>query len=368
MKKNKITGGAMLTSSTHFRLAKFGPQHSCSLAALMLATLVATPATAQSQPRPQSGAAEAERDAAADARGIEEIIVTAQFREQNLQDVPIAISAVNAKDLEQRGTIDVTDVARAVPNVEMTQGNSGYGANTNQAFIRGLGQLDFLTTFEPRVGFYIDDVYFQTTFGAVFDVLDLERVEVLRGPQGTLFGRNSVGGAIRIISRKPQGDNSGYLEITGGSYDRYQIRGAYDFALIPDQLMARITASARGQDGWVDLLDYRCANPTLGNANLSRLGAGPANGDGCKRGTLGGSKNHNVRGSLRWVPSDTIEVLLQADYLKEKSESAPEVILAVSTSQIDPETGIDGVGGLNSPILGTNPIQRYPNSFDNGLA
>src|SRR5690606_21637245 len=127
-----------------------------------------------------------------------QIIVTAQFREQALQDVPIAISAVSAEELEQRSVQTVLDVANSVPNVEMTSGGSGYGAQTNQAFIRGLGQIDFLTAVEPRVGFYVDDVYYATTYGSVFDVLDLERLEILRGPQGTLFGRNSVGGALRL--------------------------------------------------------------------------------------------------------------------------------------------------------------------------
>ena len=95
------------------------------------------------------------------------IIVTAQFREQLLQDVPVAITAVTAEELEQRSVQNVLDLADSVPNVEMTAGGSGYGAQTNQAFIRGLGQIDFLTAFEPRVGFYVDDVYYATTYGSV---------------------------------------------------------------------------------------------------------------------------------------------------------------------------------------------------------
>lgn len=299
-----------------------------------------------------AGAAEADGE-----RGIGEIVVTAQFREQNLQDVPISISAVNAEQLQQRSVSNLTDVARSVPNVEMQQGNSGYGSNTNQAYIRGLGQVDFLATFEPRVGFYIDDVYFATTFGAVFDVLDLERVEVLRGPQGTLFGRNSVGGAIRIISRKPRGDNSGYLEATYGSFHRYQVRGAVDLGLVEDQLALRLTGSARGQDGWVDLLDYKCKNPGMGNQQVGGLGQGPVN-QSCKRGTLGGSRNYNLRGSLRWQPSSDIEILLQGDYLKEHSESPPEAIIKTSLSLDNPETGISG----------GNTRPAFPRAQDNGLA
>ncbi|OJY71175.1 MAG: hypothetical protein BGP16_11310 [Sphingobium sp. 66-54] len=292
-----------------------------------------------------------------DDRGVGDIVVTAQFREQNLQDVPISISAVNAEQLQQRSVANLTDVARSVPNVEMQQGNSGYSSNTNQAYIRGLGQADFLATFEPRVGFYIDDVYFATTFGAVFDVLDLDRIEVLRGPQGTLFGRNSVGGAIRVISRKPRGDNSGYVEATYGSLNRYQVRGAVDLGLVKDVLALRLTGSARGQDGWVDLLDYKCNNPTLGNNNVGGLGQGPVN-DSCKRGTLGGSKNYNVRGSLRWQPSATVDVLLQGDYLKENSESPAEGIIKTSLSLDNPETGVSG-GATRA---------GFDRTQDNGLA
>jgi len=321
----------------------------CSLSAIAAMLLPVTALQAQTAP---AGQADAESD-----RGIGEIVVTAQFREQNLQDVPISISAVNAEQLQQRSVANLTDVARSVPNVEMQQGNSGYGSNTNQAYIRGLGQVDFLATFEPRVGFYIDDVYYATTFGAVFDVLDLERVEVLRGPQGTLFGRNSVGGAIRIISRKPRGDNSGYLEATYGSLNRYQVRGAFDLGLVEDVLALRLTASARGQDGWVDLLDYKCDNPGLGNEHVGGLGQGPVN-QSCKRGTLGGSRNYNLRGSLRWQPSSDIDILLQGDYLKEHSESPPEAIIKTSLSLDNPETGVSGSA--------TRP--GFPREQDNGLA
>ncbi len=321
----------------------------CSLTAIAAMLLPVAALQAQTTPAAQ---ADAESD-----RGIGEIVVTAQFREQNLQDVPISISAVNAEQLQQRSVANLTDVARSVPNVEMQQGNSGYGSNTNQAYIRGLGQADFLATFEPRVGFYIDDVYFATTFGAVFDVLDLERVEVLRGPQGTLFGRNSVGGAIRIISRKPRGDGSGYLEASYGSLNRYQVRGAIDLGLVEDILAMRLTASARGQDGWVDLLDYKCDNPGLGNDNVGGLGQGPVNRS-CKRGTLGGSRNYNLRGSLRWQPSADVDILLQGDYLKEHSESPPEAIIKTSLSLDNPETGVSGSA--------TRPA--FPREQDNGLA
>ncbi|AKH44325.1 iron complex outermembrane receptor protein [Altererythrobacter atlanticus] len=323
-------------------------QHSAGLAA-MAAMLSLAPLSAAS--------AQDAEDEQPDRRAENAtIIVTAQFREQVLQDVPISITAVDAEELEQRSVRTLVDVADSVPNVEMTTGGSGYGAGTNQAFIRGLGQIDFLTTFEPRVGFYVDDVYYATTYGSVFDVLDLERIEVLRGPQGTLFGRNSVGGAMRLISKKPSGDNSGYLEVTGGSRSRYQLRGAYDIG-INDMLAFRMVASAKGQDGHVDRLNYRCVNPQFGN----ELVAGPgmeAFGDGdCKIGTLGGGDSHSFRGTLGIEPSPAVKIYISGDYTKEVSEASAEVILDAQASRINPETGL--IGGGSIPAGG---------EFTNGLA
>lgn len=287
-----------------------------------------------------------------------QIIVTAQFREQALQDVPIAISAVSAEELEQRSVQTVLDVANSVPNVEMTSGGSGYGAQTNQAFIRGLGQIDFLTAFEPRVGFYVDDVYYATTYGSVFDVLDLERLEILRGPQGTLFGRNSVGGALRLISRKPIGDNSGYIELTGGSRDRYQIRGAFDLS-ISDDLAFRAVASAKGQDGHVKRLDYKCIYPQYGNERVGGIGQGPVNRGSCKKGTLGGGDSYSFRGTLGWEPTSAVQVYLSADYTNETSESSAEVILDVQSSRINPETGIIGGGSIPAEGVDTNGVATW---------
>jgi len=294
---------------------------------------------------PAATAQEAGRDTAreqapdqAPNQGLGEIIVTAQFREQALQDVPISITAVTAEELEQRSLRNVVDLAESVPNVQMTQGGSGYGSQTNQAFIRGLGQLDFLPTFEPRVGFYVDDIYYSTTFGSVFDVLDLERVEVLRGPQGTLFGRNSVGGALRLISQKPRGDNRGYAEVLAGSRDRYQLRAAFDLGLT-DELAFRLVGSAKGQDGQVARLDYKCVYPQFGNALVGGPDLkSPGKGD-CKLGTLGGGNSHSFRGTLAWEPVSAVQVFLSADYTKERSESPAEIIIETQSSLINPETG-----------------------------
>ena len=329
-------------------------RNAASLAALVMggAMLSVSTAHAQADDNQRDGGVAGEDGVV----GNNTIIVTAQFREQALQDVPISIAAIDEEELQQRSIQTLVDVADSVPNVEMATGGAGYGAQTNQAFIRGLGQADFLTAFEPRVGFYVDDVYYATTFGSVFDVLDLERVEVLRGPQGTLFGRNSVGGAMRLISKKPRGDNSGYVEVTGGSRERYQVRGAYDIGL-SEQLAFRMVASAKGQDGHVDRLSYKCVYPQFGNAMVGGPGLeAPGDGD-CKIGTLGGSKSHSFRGTLGFEPTPAIQIYVSGDYTKEVSESAAEVILDTQASRINPETGL--IGGGRLPPAG---------EFTNGLA
>src|SRR5690606_21364620 len=174
---------------------------------------------------------------------LEEVIVTAQYRAESLQETPIAITAVTAADLEARAVTSAYEIAYTVPNAAFRPAQAAFG-NTMTAFIRGVGQNDFDFAFEPGVGTYIDDVYHPFLMGSSVELLDLERVEVLRGPQGTLFGRGSIGGAVRYITRKPQGDDSGSVGVTVGRYDRIDLRASYDFALT-DNLFARVTGVDR---------------------------------------------------------------------------------------------------------------------------
>jgi len=140
--------------------------------------------------------------------GLEEIVVSAQRRTENLQTTPIAISAISGALLESRNLDNVTDLGAFVPNAVIQPLGAGWGA-TMAAFIRGVGLGDNILSFEPGVPIYVDDVYIGRPQGSIFDLLDLERVEVLRGPQGTLFGKNAEAGTIRLISVKPQGNNTG---------------------------------------------------------------------------------------------------------------------------------------------------------------
>ncbi len=156
------------------------------LLALTVAT-VAAGATAQEQ--------------SSSGGGLEEVTVTAQRREQSLQDVPIAISAFSAELLTSRNIVDTYDLVRNIPNLT---GNANVGVGTSSSlYIRGIGNAESIATFDVPVGAYVDDVYISRQNHNNFSLFDVWRIEVLRGPQGTLFGRNTTGGAINVVMRKP---------------------------------------------------------------------------------------------------------------------------------------------------------------------
>ena len=161
---------------------------------------------------------------------LEEILVTAQFREENIQEVPLSISALSGDSLEAKNATSVLDIEKWTPNLQIDQLGSGWGP-TLAVNARGMGLNDFKAVFEPAVPIYVDDVLLGRPTGANLDLLDLERVEVLRGPQGTLFGSNAAGGVIRLITRKPTGDGPTVLETTMGSYNTFNTRGSFETAL-----------------------------------------------------------------------------------------------------------------------------------------
>ena len=280
--------------------------HSRTLLAAAGALAVAQPAMAQDES--DSPAAQSESRA---EQGV--IVVTAQFREQNLQDTPIAITAVTGETLEARGQTSVADLGDYAPNVALEPA-TGLQGNSIAAFIRGVGQSDASFALEPGVGIYIDDIYYGTTFGAVMDLTDLERVEVLRGPQGTLAGKNSVGGAVKLYTRKPDGGGDGFVEATYGRFDRLDLRGSAGFT-ITDDLFARFSAVSKTSGGYFDRLDYGCVNPGQG---LAATGDG---GEDCVLGTEGGRDLQAVRLALRYAPAGSpLEINVRADYASDKSE------------------------------------------------
>ncbi|WP_334165298.1 TonB-dependent receptor, partial [Phenylobacterium sp.] len=152
---------------------------------------------------------------------VEELVVTARRREETLKDVPVAVTAITAERLEQTGAVDITTLQQTTPNltVQVARGSN----STLISFIRGVGQQDPLWGFEPGVGLYIDDVYVARPQAAVLDIFDIERMEVLRGPQGTLYGRNTIGGAIKYVTAKITGEPELKLKGQLGSYDQRDV-------------------------------------------------------------------------------------------------------------------------------------------------
>lgn len=262
--------------------------------------------------------------ASAQEGGLEEVVVTARFREERLQDTPIAITAVTAADIQTRAFGTAYEVGYMIPNASLRPAQAAFG-NTMTAFIRGIGQNDFDFAFEPGVAIYIDDVYHPFTLASQVELLDLERVEVLRGPQGTLFGRGSIGGAIRYITQKPQGDNTGNIRLTAGNFNRVDVRASYDFA-VTDNLFARVAGMSKSREGYQDVVDFACAFPDLaGDLTPQTVNRG----SDCKIGTQGGESVVGLRGSLRWVASERFEVTVTADYEDDNSEAKADTLILV---------------------------------------
>src|SRR2546429_2715340 len=179
-------------------------------AAAALAALAGAPTVRAQQPATTSG-------------GLEEVIVTAQKREQNLQEIGISLSAVSGSDLADLGVVSATDITKSMPAVVLTQPN---GPSSFSLAIRGVVQNDFADHQESPAAIYVDDVYVSQMVGLAFSVFDVDRVEVLRGPQGTLFGRNATGGLANYITRKPTDQAGGYLDTTFGQRNLGRVEGA----------------------------------------------------------------------------------------------------------------------------------------------
>ena len=187
-------------------------------ASVAIAALVASPAIAQDDTVIRLPAVDATSPPVAGADGkLQDIVVTAQRRTQRLQDVPIAISAFSPRDLTTKQIRTTLDIPRLVPNM-VGASNVGIGS-ANTYFIRGLGNTESIATFDPPVGTYVDDIYISRQNANNFSFFDIDRIEVLRGPQGTLFGRNTTGGAINVILKKPSTRLGGYAEASYGNYN-----------------------------------------------------------------------------------------------------------------------------------------------------
>lgn len=284
-------------------------------------------------------AAEAETS---DGGTLEEVVVTAQFRAQNLQTTPLSITAMTGDMLELRSQTNIAEVASQAPNVTLKSQSAAYGPSLG-ASIRGVGQFDFNPALEPGVGIYVDDVYYATLTGSVLDLLDLDRIEILRGPQGTLAGRNSIGGAVKLYSRKPTGSGAGSLQATYGSRHRVELRGSADFRL-GENLFGHISGVSKQQDGPVKRLDYGCLHPTSGVPILTSTGAD------CVLGTLGDVNYDAVKLAFRWTPSGNLEIGASVDYTNDDRTPAGAVMVQGSTVVNGNIQPVQGAGGTALPV------------------
>lgn len=275
------------------------------------------------------------------ATSLEEITITARRRSESLQETPLAITALSTNQLEQRSLRNLVDIAAFAPNVIMnTSPSSSGGGNNIQIYIRGIGQTDFLFTTDPGVGIYIDGVFHPRTLGGAMDLLDLERVEVLRGPQGTLFGKNTIGGAVSLTSKKPTGEAGGWADVTIGTFNRLDARASFDFSL-SDTVFAKVSASSKNRDGFGKRLEF---------------------GTDKVLDTAGDENAVSSRLALRWLASDTVTVDLVADYLRER-EKGPLVALSFFD---DNGATFGGLTGLWNALVGGPAGQTMSSAFITG--
>jgi iron complex outermembrane receptor protein len=196
-----------------------------------------------------AGTSAAAQTAASD-EGLAEIVVTAQRRAENIQDVPIAITAIGTEFLQSRAITSIESLGAIAPNVKIERAPSN--KTISQIAIRGSVTINPAITWEPAVGLYLDGVYIAKAQGSIFDVADLERVEVLRGPQGTLYGRNALAGAVNLVTKKPSGEFGGLAEISYGNFNELRVRGVVDLPKVGN-FSVKLSGQLRQRDGFIDI-------------------------------------------------------------------------------------------------------------------
>jgi iron complex outermembrane recepter protein len=220
-----------------------------------------------------------------------DVVVTAQRREQSSQDVPIAVTAVPGAQIEEGAIANLDRIGAAVPNLYLAR---NFGTSSGAlVFLRGVGEGDSIFTNDPPVGIYVDDVILPRSTGALLDLIDIERIEVLRGPQGTLYGRNTSGGAIKIVTKRPEFDRiGGAADVAVGSFRRFDARATVNVPL-SSTVAARVSAISRNQRGW----------------GVNRTNGARVNGQDMQGGRV----------SLLWEPDARLSVLATADVTLDRS-------------------------------------------------
>ncbi len=260
--------------------------------------------------------------------GIEEIIVTARRREESVQDIPISITALSTEDMKSFGIRSLADMEGIVPGLNMGGGGNGVKKDSNP-FIRGVGQRETKVTLDPAVGTYLDGIFIARTAGAMFDVAGLESVEVLRGPQGTLFGRNTTGGAISLTTKKPTNDLSASISSNVGNYGRSDVSLMVNSPIVPNHLFGRVTVASANSDGYF--------------TNIN---------DNSK---WGGDNRITGIGQLRWLAADNLTFDVLGERTRVRETPRPQKCMVLR--EID-QTGSDNpsFGNYNPGYFSPRPV------------
>jgi iron complex outermembrane receptor protein len=286
---------------------------------------------------------------------LQEIVVTAQKRTENVQDVPISVSAFGAAQLEQRGINSVSQLSNLAPNVNLDAGTPFSGSDTVlSAYIRGIGQDDFAFNLDPGVGVYVDGVYLARSVGANTTMLDVDRVEVLKGPQGTLFGRNSIGGAISIVTRDPGKEFNVKGEVTTGSRQRLDAKVSFDVPFT-DTILSTISFSSQKQTGYQHRVPFVQAN-NGGSAGIpdcttatcpyvsDAVQAFPASGYQSSQ-DEGGINKWSGRAKVVFALTDDFKVTATGDYLNVDQSASANTVIGINSRQLGPG-GLSGISSL----------------------
>ncbi len=287
---------------------------------------------------------------------LEEVKVTARRRQESLQKVPISVSVFSEKDIEGLSAASLREVAQFVPNVVFN--NTGpAGSSAPAIFIRGIGQAASNEIFfDPGVGIYLDGVFVGRPLGLDLDMVDIERLEVLRGPQGTLFGKNTVGGAINIITAKPNNEFGGKAEVITGSFDRIDATLRMNIPLVPDKFAANFSGAVRKRDGFGDRLDVF---------------------SGKKIDEMGDIDKVSGRLQFLWTASENVDALLALSATKVREKGWTRTVLDYNTdlglmrllnSFLDPPLGAPFLDGLNFyQSYATGPNSNESDAWDAAL-
>ena len=262
------------------------------------------------------------------------VVVTARLRQEDAQEVPISLSVVDSATLQRTRTDNISQLSQLVPSLNYTSPNPRNTAYT----IRGLGSSVLAIAqsndgLEPGVGFYVDQVYHGRPATAAFDFVDLDRVEVLRGPQGTLFGKNTTAGAISITSRAPTFERAALAEVSGGDFGYVQAKGSFSGALVNDLLAGRLSAAFTERSGVID-------NVTSGGTNND-------------------ARNVAARGQLLFTPGDALRVRLIGDYSSFNNNCCTQVFFGVGTTLKPAARQYPALAaGVNYSPASLNPYDR----------